>query len=467
MTSFTFGGIASGLDTEALVRSTLQSQRQLSITPLTKKISELQDVNDAVAGLSSKVADLRRSVEGFRIVGGGAIGKRLSSRSEGVATGAASNGAGVGTFEIMVESLAKQGIGSFGDRFSAPAAAVAPTVDNAQSAENRSISVTFGSGDSAETVRVEITSTTSASDIVDAFNGKATQGSAALVNQGTASSPSYAVVFSSKDSGTERGSIAITAGSALTNVGAFTAATTSQATDATFSLSGLAGTIRRSSNTVSDILPGVSLSLNSLGSTTISIKTDSSQTAKAVTDFVDRFNRVISFTQEQNTVTFEENSRDKSPTFSPLASTRLDEGLVAAIRSATKSARSSRGGAIASLADMGITTARDGTLAVDQKKLDSAIANDPSSVEQVLQQIGDNLAAPGGTIDQFTRFGGQFDALKQANSRQIDSYNRRAESAEKTLSRQEEDMRNRFSRLESLIGGLQQQQGALSSLIRR
>jgi flagellar hook-associated protein 2 len=116
---------------------------------------------------------------------------------------------------------------------------------------------------------------------------------------------------------------------------------------------------------------------------------------------------------------------------------------------------------------MGITTARDGTLAVDQKKLDSAIANDPSSVEQVLQQLGDNLAAPGGTIDQFTRFGGQFDALKQGNNRQIDSYNRRAESAEKTLSRQEEDMRNRFSRLESLIGGLQQQQGALSSLIRR
>jgi flagellar hook-associated protein 2 len=116
---------------------------------------------------------------------------------------------------------------------------------------------------------------------------------------------------------------------------------------------------------------------------------------------------------------------------------------------------------------MGITTARDGTLSLDSKKLDAAIANDSGSVEQLLQQLGDTLAAPGGAIDQFTRFGGQFDSLKQANNRQIDSYNRRAESAEKILSRQEDEMRTRFSRLESLMGGLQQQQMALSSLVRR
>ena len=467
MPSISFGGIASGLDTEALVRSTLQQQRQLSIGPITKRIGELRDVNDAIAGLSTRAADLRRSVEGFRVVGGGAVGKRLSSSSESVATGVASNGAGIGTFEITVQSLAKQGVGSFTDRFNSPTSAVAAGIDDGASAENRSISVTFGSGDSAETVSVALTSTTSPTDIVDAVNGKATQGSAALVNQGTASSPSYAIVFSSKESGVERGNISLTAGAALTNSGAFSGATTSQAADATFSLSGLAGTVRRSSNTVSDILPGVTLNLGSLGTTTISIKTDSSKTAKGVTDFVDRFNRVISFTQEQNTVTFEGDTKDAVPTFAPLSSTQIDEGFVSALRSGVRSSASGRSSSIATLADMGITTARDGTLSLDTKKLDAAIANDSGAVEQLLQKLGDTLAAPGGAIDQFTRFGGQFDGIKQANNRQIDSYNRRAESAEKILSRQEEQMRTRFSRLESLMGGLQQQQAALSSLVRR
>jgi flagellar hook-associated protein 2 len=274
-------------------------------------------------------------------------------------------------------------------------------------------------------------------------------------------------VFSSKESGVERGAISLTAGTALTNTGAFTSSTTSQAADATFSLSGLGGTVRRSSNTVSDILPGVTLNIGSLGTTTISVKTDSSKTAKGVADFVDRFNRIISYTKEQNTVTFEGDSKDATPTFAPLSSTQIDEGLVSAIRSGVRSSRSGRSSAIATLADMGITTARDGTLSLDSKKLDAAIANDSGSVEQLLQQLGDTLAAPGGAIDQFTRFGGQFDSLKQANNRQIDSYNRRAESAEKILSRQEDEMRTRFSRLESLMGGLQQQQMALSSLVRR
>ncbi len=467
MPSISFAGIASGLDTEALIRSTLQQQRQLSIGPITKRIQELRDVNDAIGGLSTLASDLRRTVEGFRVVGGGAVGKRFSSSSEGVATGAASNGAGIGTFEITVQSLAKQGVGSFTDRFNSPTGAVAAGIDDGASAENRSISITFGEGDSAETVSVAVTSTTSATDIVDAVNEKATQGSAALVNQGTASSPSYAIVFSSKESGVERGAISLTAGAALTNTGAFTSSTTSQATDATFSLSGLGGTVRRSSNTVSDILPGVTLNLGSLGTTTISVKTDSSKTAKGVADFVDRFNRIVSYTKEQNTVTFESDSKDTTPTFAPLSSTQIDEGLVSAIRSTVQSSRSGRNSAIATLADMGITTARDGTLSLDSKKLDAAIANDSGSVEKLLQQLGDTLAAPGGAIAQFTRFGGQFDALKQANNRQIDSYNRRAESAEKILSRQEDEMRTRFSRLESLMGGLQQQQMALSSLVRR
>ncbi len=375
-------------------------------------------------------------------------------------------GAPVGSFEVSVLSLAKQGIGSFDDRFSSSSAVVAEGIDDNASEEDRSVSVTFGSGSGAETVRVSLTSTTSATDLIDAFNTQATGGSVALVNQGSVSSPSYAIVFSAKNSGIESGSVSLSAGAAVTATGGFQGTTISAASDATLSLSGLGGTIRRSGNTVSDIVPGLTLNLTSTGSATFSIKSDPSRTIKSVREVIDAFNQVVSFATEQDMVSVTNGAQGPSAVFSPLAETQIDEGVLSAIRGAFRAASGGGSGSVNSLADLGITSTRQGTLSFDESKLSAAIAADPSQVEQLLQQVGDSLAAPGGTIDLFTRYGGQIDSIKQSNTRQIEGYNRRAEALEQLLARSEEQMRNQFSRLESLMGGLQQQQIALSALLR-
>lgn len=449
------------------MRATLAQRRKSQIAPLTQRISELQDTNDALGGLSSRLAALKGAALGFRAVSGGGVAKRFSSSNDGVVSGVAGNGAQVGSFEVSVLSLAKQGIGSFDDRFSSSFAVVAEGIDNNASEEDRSLSVTFGSGSGAETVRVSLTSTTSATELVDAFNSLATRGSAAFVNQGSASSPSYAIVFSAKNSGVDAGSVLLSVGPAVTATGAFQGTTISAASDATFSISGLGGTIRRSGNTVSDIVPGLSLNLASTGSATFSVKSDPSRTIKAVREVIDAFNQVVSFATEQDLVSVTNDIQGPTAVFSPLAGTQIDEGILSAIRVAFRGVSLGGSGSVNSLADLGITSTRQGTLSLDESKLSAAIATDPAQVDQLLQRVGDSLAASSGTIDLFTRYGGQIDSIKQSNTRQIEGYNRRAEAVEKLLARAEEQMRSQFSRLESLMGGLQQQQSALSALMRR
>ena len=114
---------------------------------------------------------------------------------------------------------------------------------------------------------------------------------------------------------------------------------------------------------------------------------------------------------------------------------------------------------------MGITSERDGTLAFDEEKFESAIQNDPNSVKAILENLGENLAATNGVIDQFTRFNGLIDNSITESKDQITSMQNKISDTEKQLSKQEESLTNRFAKLEALISKMQSQQSHLSSIL--
>ena len=95
-------------------------------------------------------------------------------------------------------------------------------------------------------------------------------------------------------------------GSSITAAGAFTAGTLSQATNAAFTVSGISGTITRSSNTVNDVVSGVSFNLSKVGSATVTISNDSAATASTLQDFVDAYNEVVNYVKEKDLDTQEE-----------------------------------------------------------------------------------------------------------------------------------------------------------------
>jgi flagellar hook-associated protein 2 len=282
------------------------------------------------------------------------------------------------------------------------------------------------------------------------------------VNTGTTSSPAYKIVITSLYEGTEKGTIARTAlGASLTNL---SGASESAATNSSVTITGI-GTVTRSSNSISDVIPGVTLSLSSTGSATVKISEDVSATVTRVQDFVENYNDIVTFLAEANKITTEQDGQNTKNTFAPLATSRLDDNILFALRSAISSTVASGGSAVRVFADLGITTQRDGTLKFDAAQLQEAISSEVSSVGAVLQNFADSTALTSGTIDQYIRFNGLLDTVVQANQTTIDDLNRRIAEAEAQIQQQADQLKARYARMESQMGKLQSQQSSLTAAL--
>lgn len=464
MPSITFAGLASGLDTTSLIQSILSTKRKQRISPLDSKISASTDTNETLTKLKELLGNLKSAADPLRTLNGSPLSKLATSSAENTLSASASSAATNGNYTVSVSSLAKNGTLSFDDRFSSTNSALASGINDASSAASRTVSISVGTGASTETTSIVLTSGTTLEDIASQFNSASNKATASIVNVGSTSSPSYALVFNSSNQGTELGSVSASVGSEITANSRFASQTVNQASDSQFTVSGITGTLTRSTNSISDVISGVTFDLRSTGTATVAVSDDSAATTATLENFVEAYNDIVKFIKEQDAVT-QSSERDGSSSnvFSPLAATAIDENILSSIRGAFSSASVS-GRLINTLADLGITSNRDGTLSLDEDDLASAISEDSEGVRQITQRLGDTLSNTDGTIAQYTRFGGIIDSAVKNNTSLISQYNSQIAVIEKTLASEEQALNGRFSRLESLIGRLNGQQAALSGL---
>lgn len=463
-----FSGLASGIDSAALIKATLDQQRAVRITPLQSKIASFQDTNGAFSKLKELLGALNTSAQSLRTVNGGAVAKSAASSDETIVTGSASSSAINGSYSINVLQLARSANFSFDDRFASSDTIINPDINDGATPDDRTVFVNVGTGSNQETVEIELTSATTVSEFVSQFNAASSKATASLVNVGTSSSPSYAISIASNNQGTDLGEISVSVGNEITTggVGAFTSSTITQALDAQLTVSGISGTITKSSNTITDIIPGLTFNLVDTGSATVTVNTDSAATSTKLQQFVDAYNEVLSYIKEQDAVTQEEDENGLRNIFGALASTSIDEGLVTALRSSLTGSSTS-GGTVNTLADLGITTERDGSLKFDSATFATALSDDPESVTTITASLGESLGAVDGTLAQYTRFSGIIDTASNANTSEISRLNQRIADLEKVLAKEEESLNARFARLESLIGQLSSQQSTLAQILPR
>lgn len=453
MALFNFFGAASGLDTGSIINALLEQQRQARIDPLDQKILSLSDTKSALGGLSEKLSALKDAAAKFRTVSGGAVAKQVSVSDETVLSATASNAAYNTSATINVIQTASNGTLSFNNSLSSTSSAIN------SGASASTVDFTIGSGSTAESFSIAVDGTTTAQQFVDAFNASSDQAVASTVNVGSASSPQYKIVISSTNEGTSKGQL-----SATDNAGLFSGQTLDQATDAQFTISGISGTITRSTNSISDVISGVTLNLAKTGSSTITVSSDSETTAAGVEELVDAYNDLVNYIKEKDAVTFTVDKGNQVAVFGALAKSSLDESSLSAIKSAF-SASSITGSNVATLADLGITTQKDGTLKFNKDTFTSALSSDPSAVSTITSNLGEQLAKTGGTIDQFTQFNGLIDIAEKATTSEIDSINSKIINIEKNLAKQEESLIGQFSRLESQISKMQAQGSYLESIL--
>lgn len=463
MAALSFSGIASGLDTQALIDATTNASRQTRVKPNQNRVDELTATTTSLDELSTKLETLQKTLRTFSTLEGGGVSKTGTSSKESVVSASASAAATNGSYHILVNSLASNHTYSFDMTYGDPNEPLEAGLTGAEPEADRTVTFTVGSGAEQETVSVVVTDGSfSIQNYVDAFNTKSAKARASLVNTGTTSSPSYKIVITSLYEGVEKGFMTQTAlGVSLTSL--FNSSE-SGAADSEVNILGI-GTIYRSSNSISDIIPGVTLSLNAIGSSTVKISEDVPATVTRVQEFIDNYNDIVTFLAENNKITTEQDGQTTKNTFAPLATSRVDDNILFALRGAVASTLASGGSRVRVFADLGITTQRDGTLKFDTAQLQEAISSEVSSVSTVLQNFADSTALTSGTIDQYVRFNGLLDTVTQANQTTIEDLNRRIAEAEAQIQQQADNLKARYARLESQMGKLQSQQSSLTAAL--
>lgn len=455
-----FTGLASGIDSKALIDAIIEG-RTLTNKTRQKEIDFLESSNDSLEQLNTKMLALSDLVDKFRLINGGGIQKKASSSDSTVATAIAGSSSGNASYGLTVTSVADSANGALYN--STPYSSATSVFQSG--AGSGSIQILVGTGGDQVSIDVSVTlGTTTVQEVVDAINADSDSPgrvSASLVNLGTTSSPNYQIMISTVQQGTAKGTLAITpTGLADVNV-----STIDQATDAQFTLAGLSGTITRTSNSVSDVAPGMTFNLYKAGSASITVADDSDSTADLMGQIVSGYNDLVKFVNENNQITRVKNQDNATNVYGSLAKTRADDDFLASFREDLAGATSSNGTTVTGLAALGVKTNRDGTLTFDSDAFKTALGADPVGTSEVLQSFADAAGGISGTIYKYTSFQGVIDVAVDANKSQIDNLNDAINQLNRSSAKYREALEFQFSKLESISAKLQSQQSSLSGLI--
>ncbi len=443
MAAIPVGGLATGLDTNGLVEQLLAVDRR-NITVLdTKKVkyqaqgTAFQDLNARLLTLKSR-AEALDDPETF-------FARSATSSSETVATATAGPGSTRGTYTFTVTALARGSLAAAG-------ATKATLTDSIATAPG---SFQFRLGASGPVIAIPVDETTSLSLLAKAINDKNAGVRATVVNAGTAAAPAWKLTIASNSTGAANDIVIVNDPTTLS------IANTQTAADAAFTITGV-GSFTRSTNTFSDVLDGVTITLKAgSGSTDLAIDVDKAATQSRVQGLIDAYNDVVKAIDSQAAAVVASDGSVRRGAFTGDAAARQ-------IRRSLSSVIATRfGAAISALADVGVTTQKDGTLSLDATRFQQALTNDATGVR-------DLIAGASGTSGIATLLGEQATlatrsvsgviAVRQdAITSSIRNTQKDIDNAQTRLDATERRLRVQFSSLEQLVAKLQQTGSALQS----
>jgi len=432
----TFSGLASGLDSASLVDQLVASEKARSNAVQTK-VTQLTRQGNIVDDLVSRLKIFATTAKGFSDAAG--LRSVKTDRSDTThAAIAASSTATDSSHTLRVTSTARgQTVAS--RTFASDAAGVLG---------DGSVSIASGAG---APVLVSWTAADSLADVAQRINDSGSAATAAVLFDGT----NYRLVTTSRASGTAAAPVFTDAGDGLglADPGHVTLA----ARDAVFDLDGI--TITRGTNVVSDVLPGVTLTLSTAHTasepdTMLTVATDRDATRTKVTSLVDAWNTIDQGLDGQLTYTGTKKGND---TLFGDATLRALQGALGGIAS------SEHGGK--TLASIGVSLDRSGRLSLDQTKFDAALSADPNAVEKLFV-TGGLAAKMTSLVDTYTRSGdGVLISKGTGYDARIASYQKDITRIENAATSLGERLTRQFTALEKAISAMKTQSTQLMSVL--
>lgn len=441
MSNITFGGFATGLDTNAIIDAFVKAER-IPQDAVLKEKAAVDAASQTISNLSSKLFTLREASAALSDPRQFASTVATSSDSSIVAS--AGTGAAPGRYEITVTQLAKEQR-TYGDTQSSGTTALG---------QSGTLSLTVGT---STPIDITVDSSDSLSAIASKINSSGARVSANVLYDGT----SYRLAVRGLDSGAQNTFSFTETG---TSLGLTNPANPKQdAQDAILDVDGV--TVRRSSNQVTGVVSGVTLALTKVTTTptVVNVASDGTLIKQKIQAFVNAYNDVMQSGQAATGYGAQKAANDQlaaDPTVRGMMD-RLSRLMSAPIAATT--------GKYTSLMSVGVSSTKDGTLRFDATAFDTAITADPTSVARLFTK--DSSLGSTGAFDAFKK---AIDALNSGQTApmvaRVTSLQKRsvrlqdsADAMERRLTAYQDQLRKQFSDLETIVSKYKSQGSSIGS----
>lgn len=397
-TAATSATSSTNLDVNSIVSQLMTVERQ-PITKLSAKEASYQtrlsaygSIKGAVAGFQTAMQSLSSAIKFTKLDAIPSDDTILSATASSIAI--------AGTYSLEVTSLAQaQKLVAAGQSSSTAAigngTATTVTFDfgtinggTLDPITKKYTGVTsFGSnGNGTKSITID-SNNNSLQGIRDAINAAKMGVTASIINDGGASP--YRLALSSDNNGVSNSlKISVSGDATVTNLLAHDPAATQNLTEdvtaknANFKVNGVS--VSKASNSVSDVIQGVTLNLKKITTTptTVTVAHDNASVSNSVSAFVKAYNDLSKTLKDISAY----NPATKQAAI--LQGDSTVRSLQSQLRNMLGSPVTGAYGALTTLSQIGISFQKDGSLGLDNAKLNSAIANNVSDIASLFAAVG-------------------------------------------------------------------------------
>lgn len=401
-------GLGSGLDINALVTAIVDAERVPTMARIDGRKTDVDALVTGYGSLKTALSTLQAAAESLADTT--KLNATTASTSSTAASVTATSAAQPASYALDVSQLASaQSLvsGSFASTSTVVGSGTltigigTPTYNSAPNDK------TYASFSQASTADITIAANSTLADVRDAINASSANINASILQSGG----SYQLMITGDSTGANQGiSVSVSGDSSGTdsdNTGlsqlVFNTATQQMSqvkapTDAAFSLNGLA--LTSNTNTITDVVDGLTLTLESTtsSSTNIAVSRDTAAITATIEAFVSAYNN---FAGAQKTLTKYDTTSGDSGALQGDAMTRT---IVTQVRTALTNEIQGLTGTLSVLSQLGVSIQQDGSLKSDATVLDTAVRTKMDSVEKFF--IGETVS---GTL--IAGFATTFDTL--------------------------------------------------------
>ncbi len=460
MATISFGGLGNGLDFGQVVDQLVKVAR-LPVDRLTEKKGTLSSKSTDYATLSTKLIALQGAADKLRL--STSFDRTTTSVSDTSAISAVgSSTATSGTYSVRITQLAQSH-----QITNTAAKTVASTTTDIVSGASGTFTFRIGSG-TDQTVTLSDTATLE--DLRSAINDLGAGATASIINTGSDTTPAYRLVLSSTSTGASNGITIVADDTTLdfTNSSGTGGVDTLQAAQDAIAIVGDPAlnpvTITRSTNAISDAIAGVTLTLlETTGASTVQVNVSRDVTAVKdnIKGLATAYNEVVKFINERSTYDI---ATKKGGQFFNEPTVR---GVLSQIRSALSSTVTGAA-SLSTVGTIGFKTDREGTITIEDAKLDTALSANYSNVRNLfINQTGSAGIAQllNSAVDGLTNVSsGQLTLRKNSLTKQITDLSADILRKEDAVAKYEDRLKAQYAALDGLLKRLESQSSSLLSM---